>query len=144
MKYPKIRLPMERHGLAQDFSAGGRTQQEFARECDINTIMRKYERDGLLDHVMREGGVYTDYTEIADFHTAMNVVREAQEMFDTLPAALREEFGNDPGEFLEWTDTATEEQLREKGLVPPLPVPEEPAIAPGGEPAPVVESPTTT
>lgn len=130
--YDKVSHPGE------SFEGAGRTQQEFARECNINTIMAKYERDGLLEHVMREGGVYADYSDVTDFHTAMNVVRDAQEMFETLPAKLREEFDNDPGVFLEWTDSATESELREKGLLPPVPEPAEPAPP---EPAPAVEEP---
>lgn len=136
--YDKVSHPGE------SFVGPGRTQQEFARECDINTIMKRYERDGLLEHVMANEGQYADLGDMQEFHDAMNTVRAAQESFETLPASMREEFNNDPAEFLEFTSSATEGQLREKGLLPPVPDPEEPVPVVSTEPAPVVDSPTTT
>ena len=97
----------------------GRTMQEFKDECDINTIMHKYTRDGLVDHVREHEGKYGDFTAVVDYHTAMNITVEAREMFMTLPADLRSEFDNDPGKFLDFAnDPENEEKMREMGLLP--------------------------
>ena len=119
----------------------GLTEQSHKAECDVNTILAKFRQNGLVDHVLDVGGQYGDYSGAVDFHTALNQVREATEMFMTLPADLRKEFDNDPGAFLEWTESATEEDLREKGLLPeptvqpPSEAPAEPVAADPVEPA---------
>lgn len=115
-----IRKPYdERYRVCVDCSEGGLTHQSFKKECDINTIMRKFEKDQMLEHVSRLEGSYGDFGDGTDFHESLNIVRRAEEMFMTLPAAMRAEFSNDPSEFLTFTATATEEQLRERGLAVP-------------------------
>lgn len=94
--------------------------QSAKAECDINTIMQRYQRDGLVDHVNKFHGDYGDFTNVPqDFHEAMQQVQEANEMFLTLPSSVRERFGNDPGAFLEAVDGASADELRELGLLPP-------------------------
>ena len=105
----------------------GLTEQSHKAECDVNSIMAKFRQNGLVDHVLDVAGQYGDYSGAVDFHTALNQVREATDMFMTLPSDLRKEFDNDPGAFLEWTESATEDDLREKGLLP------EPTAAPPSE-----------
>lgn len=98
------------------------TDQSFKDECDINFIMQKYEKTGLLDHVNTYQGQYGDFTDAPDYHTALNKMNDAQEMFMTVPAKIRELFNNDPGEFLEFVlDGQNEEAMREMGLLPPAP-----------------------
>lgn len=103
----------------QEPGTEGGAEQSHLAECDVNTIMAKFQRDGLADHVVAVAGNYGDYTGAVDYHSALSQVREAQEMFMTLPSDLRTEFDNDPGAFLEFAETATEDELREKGLLPP-------------------------
>lgn len=112
------------------------TKQEFKDECDINNIVKKFERDQLVDHVMAVQGRYGDFGEAGTFHEAMNTVRDAQEMFESVPAAIRAEFGNDPGAFLDWAINAPDDELRERGLMPPASVDPAPGGAPG---APAVD-----
>lgn len=98
----------------------GRTKQAFKAECDINTIMKRYEKTGIVDHVARFGGRYGDYLGAVDYHTAMNEVTKAQEMFLSLPARVRARFGNDPGQFVEFAlNPENLDELRELGLAPP-------------------------
>lgn len=96
------------------------TDQSFKDECDINFIMKKYQKTGLLDHVNQYQGHYGDFSEAPDYHTALNKMNEAQEMFLTVPSSIREIFNNDPGEFLEFVlDSDNEQEMRELGLLPP-------------------------
>jgi phage internal scaffolding protein len=92
-------------------------QQHYKEECDINTILEKFNITGLLPETTLSPR-YGDFTGIGDYHTALNRVIAAQEEFEALPAQIRARFDNDPAqliEFLENSDNRPEaEQL---GLV---------------------------
>ena len=109
----------------------GRTQQNFAKDCDINEIMKRYEKTGLVAHVNRFQGSYGDVTGALDFHSAQNAVIAATEAFMTLPARIRQKFANDPGAFLAFVeDPANEDKMRDMGLLPPAePLAADPAAA---------------
>lgn len=79
------------------------TQQQFREECDINTIVERFGLTGQMPQNLAMP-VSGDFTGVTDFHTAMNVVRQAQEQFLTLPGELRERFGNDPGALVAFLD----------------------------------------
>ncbi len=117
-------------------SDDGMTKQGHKSECDINVIMKKYLKTGLVGHASRFEGVYGDAPAI-DFHSAMNVVMEGQEAFDALPSATRQRFGNDPGAFLDFVqDAGNESEMRDLGLLDPVPEPDPaPVTAPLAEPA---------
>ena len=100
------------------------TQQAFVKDCDINGIMARYEKTGLLNHVAKYQGHYGDFSGPTDYHTAMNMVIAAREMFETLPSGLRKQFANDAGAFLQWAnDPENEAAMREMGLLPQSPLP---------------------
>ena len=104
-----------------DQHVGGETmtQQHMAEACDINNIMARYEETGLIDHLNQYQGEYGDFTVMPDFHTAMNKIKAAEEMFLTLPAKVREKFENDPGSFVEFaTNEDNLDEMRELGLAP--------------------------
>lgn len=106
--------------VSKDCSQDGMTHQEEADACDINKIMSRYEKTGLMAHVNEHEGQYGDFTAVTDFHTAMSIVTEAQSMFMSLPASVRGRFGNDPGAFLDYAnDPANADGMRELGLLPP-------------------------
>ena len=126
----KIRNAFQRERVQTDVSGPSLTKQVYAAECDINNIMRKYERTGLLQHVNQYEGQYGDFTETpASYHEAMNIVVAADEMFQTVPSQIRARFGNDPGAFLAFVDDpANEQEMRNLGLLPPA----KPGPAEGG------------
>lgn len=99
-----------------------RTKQEFAQECDINVIMKRYQRDGLLLHVNRFQGKYDDVTGAVSYHEAQNIMLAAQDAFMSLPSSVRTQFDNDPGKFLEFaSDPGNKERMREMGLLKEVP-----------------------
>jgi len=123
------------------FSMPSRTKQSFAEECDINNIMLKYKKTGLIDHVARYPGGYADLADVVEYHEGLNMIAEAKEAFQSLPAALRARFDNDPGQFLAFVENPENlEELREMGLAlpkePTEPPPAEPLAAPAA-PAPI-------
>lgn len=125
----------ERPRVQKFFMKPSMTKQSFKAECDINTIMKKYEKTGLISHVAKHNGRYGDFLAAPDYLDAMVSVVQAQEAFSTLPAALRKRFGNDPAEFLDFvSNPANEDEMRKLGLLKPLrPVDDVPASTPAGD-----------
>ncbi|QCQ84781.1 internal scaffolding protein [Blackfly microvirus SF02] len=113
------------------------TRQEFAEECDINQLMKRY--DG---HVIGGPGnlpvrepMYFDFADLPqDLMGYLTFMNEAQAQFMSLPAAVRKEFDNDPVEFVAYaSDPSSLEQMRSWGLAPPAKPPETPVPPPPGE-----------
>lgn len=111
----------------------GMTRQEFKDECDINILLAQYEKTGQLNHFNPRSPQYFDATGLpADYLQSMMMIREAGEAFMRLPAAVRKTFDNDPEAFVAFAaDPDNLEQMREWGLAPPAPAPEEPKLDPG-------------
>lgn len=96
------------------------TRQEFADECDINTIMARYEKTGGQMPVPGREPQYLDLTGLPDFQAAMQMMIDADNAFMSLPAGIRRDFDNDPAKFVEFAeDRKNLDQLREWGLAPP-------------------------
>ena len=115
-----------------------RAIQSAKDECDINTIVRRFGLTGELpnDLKMPQSG---DFTDVPDFHTAMNLVRSAQEEFLRVPAEIRARFANDPQRLMAFIeDDSNLEEARKLGfLADPVKVPEPmrvQVVAPSGTP----------
>lgn len=103
--------------------------QSAKDETDINTIVRKFGLTGELpsDIKMPQTG---DFTNIPDFHTAMNIIRTTQEEFLRVPAEVRARFNNDPQRFMEFVeDDSNRDEARKMGLLRPDPI-----VPPSGTP----------
>lgn len=118
----------------------GMTEQSHKAACDINNIMARYTRTGVMEHVREFEPVYSEQTP-DDYHTSMNVVADAKTMFEELPSKMRRHFGDDVSAFLEFCATAKEpaaelqdlaEEYRKQALgIPPSGQPEpEPKATP--------------
>ena len=77
-----------------------RTQQQYAAECDINTIMKGYTQDGLVPPGTTQTAVYGDFTTTDDYLTALLTIENARLQFEELPARVRARFNNNPVDFL--------------------------------------------
>lgn len=105
------------------------TKQEFADECDINTIMANFERTGEIYTSQTLVPRYGDFSIVPDYQTAQNLVIEAQASFDSLPSKLRERFHNDPAEFLEFvSDERNVDEMRQLGILEQASVPVSPPV----------------
>ncbi len=110
-----------------------RTKQSFKDECNINNIMLKYVRTGILEHGNRHQAQYGDVPAV-DFRAALETVLNAQEVFDELPAKIRSRFRNDPAEFLGFCEDP--DNVGEAATLGLLKVAETPDPAPPPDPPP--------
>ena len=99
----EIRGPFWRESVPTAIYGPSRTKQSHQKECDVNEILKKFRATGVITHRNKYEGEYGDFTDApASYHEAMNIMREADEMFMSIPAHVRSEFDNDPGKFLEF------------------------------------------
>lgn len=93
-------------------------RQEMKDEADINTIVRNFGVTGKVT-MPSKLPTYGDFEDIFDFRTAMQSVREAEKAFESIPAKVRNRFGNDPQAFVEFcSDPANLPELISLGLAP--------------------------
>lgn len=117
----KIRSAHKPHARVQlETSGQSMTKQSFQAECDINTIMQKYTKTGLIEHVREHGGQYGDFVTAPEYHEAMTAVVEANAAFQSVPAEMRNRFQNDPAQFLDFVQNPDNiDELVEMGLAEP-------------------------
>lgn len=110
------------------FDGESKTEQHHKQQCNINTIMQKAYKTGLVPQ--RRGALCGDFTNRVDYQTACNKIADAKQDFAELPSNLRRRFHNDPGEFIDFL--ADEKNLDEAVKLGILSVvePETPDIPP--------------
>ena len=93
-----------------------RTKSEFADECDINKIMARYRRTGVLPIDVRKEAAarFGDFSQLPSFMEMQDTLIAANDLFMALPAAVRKQFGNDPHEFLAAAETKEGRELLQK------------------------------
>lgn len=120
--------------------------QSAAEDADINNIVRRFGLTGQAPQFNREP-FYGDFTEVPDFQSALDRMREAERSFNDLSADVRRRFDNEPAKLWEYLHSEFDEkklaEARELGLVdreeaPPAPMrvevanfPQPPQAAPG-------------
>lgn len=127
MNYKDIELvsqskPLIRHGLdglndqmsiltAHSNSEPSRTKQSDADAADINKILERYQRTGLLPEIIKVEPRYGDFSDAPTFLEAQQIVQHALFQFENLDAQVRKRFQNDPSQFLDFAsnpDNASE------------------------------------
>lgn len=94
------------------------TKQSMKAECDINGIMKRFEKTGLISHAATREAYFADVSAVPDFASAVDIVRKAEDMFMTLPAKLRAEFDNDAARYVAFcADPANHDRMVELGLI---------------------------
>lgn len=95
------------------------TKQADMPETDINKIIARYQNNGDPSIFMRNtNAAYIDASEAPDYFECLNIVKQAQESFQELPAEIRDRFANDPGELITAiSDPERWEELSELGIL---------------------------
>lgn len=81
------------------------TQQHCAEDCDVNEIVARAARTGILgDPMMIANKVasFGDFSGVGDYKSCLDKVLAAQQGFLALPLDLRTRFDNDPGKLLDF------------------------------------------
>ena len=135
MKFRKAYDERKRHGF--ETVGESLTQQHFGKEADIKNIIKKHDRTGIISHVARGVASYGDYSMVNEYREALDIVNASTASFMELPADIRKQFNNDPGEFFEFaTDPKNGDKMVALGLAEAPPLPED---RPHPEPLQAVE-----
>lgn len=106
------------------------TKQNMADDLNVNKIIKKYNKTGVLQNAHNYEGVYGEFTSY-DLREAIEKVQKADELFMQVPSNIRLQFNNDAGAFIDFaTNQANLKQLRDWGLAHPEKepvIPEKPA-----------------
>lgn len=99
-------------------------QQQFKDDCNLNSIMERFNATGEMSHFHNIAAQYGDFTHVTDYQTSLNTIIAAQATFDALPASLRKRFDNDPSQFVDFcSDEKNRDELRSLGLLKPEVIP---------------------
>lgn len=78
------------------------TKQEFKFECDVNNVVKSFKPHHMQAMLAANlaSGAYTDLPDAYDYQDALHLVQDAEKRFMTMPAKVRDRFGQDPSQFL--------------------------------------------
>lgn len=94
-----------------------KTRQSDKDSCDVNLIMKRYEKTGELP-AFANSAFFADVSELGDFRAVQEKILLAKQVFDQLPADVRLSFKNDVAEFMDWASAAeNRDGLVELGLI---------------------------
>lgn len=109
-----------------------RTRQEFKDQCDINKIINRHMMTGEITHINQRVPRYADTSKVPDYLNAMIIVKQAEMLFNSLPAVIRERFKNQPDRMVEFCqDDKNYDEAVKLGLIES---PKSKNGEPGGEP----------
>lgn len=78
------------------------TEQSHKNECDINKIVARALKSGVLP-VVSDRGLFGDFSNV-DYQNMQIKIARAKEQFMRLPVNIRTRFSNDVGSLLEFID----------------------------------------
>lgn len=98
IRYAKVKECQLRYDIKGDLTSESKTQQEFRESSDINNIINKYKKTGILssgDIKATRSPQYGDFmnTDYVEMH---RTIANVQEKFGQLAATKRKEFDNKP------------------------------------------------
>ena len=117
-----------------EFKEPTMTVQSEKDNCDINVIMNRYATCGTPLPLRQDGmqPVFADVSDLGDYMENFNRCKQAEDMFNALPSALRKELDNNPANLLPFIqDENNRERCYEYGLLnrPPVEVSETPPVS---------------
>lgn len=100
-------------------------KQEFQFECDINNVVKQFKPHHMAQMLAANlaSGAYSDLPDDYDFQAALELVKDAEARFMTMPSKIRDRFGHDPALFLAFAGNPDNlAEMRSLGLALPEPV----------------------
>lgn len=100
------------------------TTQADRNEADINKIIARFEKAGMITTLNKNQPFYGDVSEFDGLQDAIIKVQNANELFMDMSAAIRERFDNDPVKMIEFLqDERNRKEAEELGMIVPRPAP---------------------
>lgn len=116
----KFRTRFDRNRVVTTVEGPSKTKQSERDACDINQIMKRFERTGILPEMIRKEPHYGDFSDPVTYQEALNLVIHTGEQFAALPAKIRARFENDPEQFLAFcSDAKNADEMADMGLMKP-------------------------
>lgn len=95
------------------------TPQDKLNQCDINRIMARAKKNGIMPNFNQRKLIYADFASLPTYQESLNKVIAMENEFQSLPAKTRKEFDNDPQKLLDFVlDPKNEEKAIELQLLP--------------------------
>lgn len=103
-----------------------RTQKSFQRSADINNIVSRYTKSGILatdpSSQPTRQMIFQDLRKRYDFYEVNKMVSAARSEFELLPSADRAKFANSVEVFVDWlSDPSNMDDAIENGYIPDNP-----------------------
>jgi len=112
-----------------EFKKPSLTQQHHANDVNINKIIERFNKTGVLGDGLQRRGNYADVSLFGDFGECQRRIEAARESFASLPVQVKKLAGNDPSRLWDVLNNPENRQLLEKAGV--LKTPEKPVPPPG-------------
>ena len=117
------------------FTKPSLTKPQFADDCDLSVIVRRFLRTGQLPDTPSRPQI-DDATEMSpDFFEALEPAVKAQQQFDLLPLEVRNRFNNDALLWFEEAVKAAGDKPADKPAEPPVDKPGQPSVDKPGQPS---------
>lgn len=121
-----INMSIVNGGRVLNCNGDGRTKQSFRDRVNINTIIAKHRRTGMIEHLNAKAPFYGDVSEFVDYQTCMEKVKRANELFMLMSPEVRDKFENDPQQMISFlSDEKNMDEAVRLGMVkakPPVEV----------------------
>ncbi len=99
-----------------------KTKQSLADNANVNKIIKKYNKTGVIPNMNALEAVYGEITS-QDLQDAIHKVDSSYEAFMQVPSEIRAKFNNDAGSFIDYaTNPDNINEMRQYGLAPQPPV----------------------
>lgn len=94
-------------------------QQHMKDDCDINILMERYIVTGEIRQLATPP-LQGDFTNTQTYQEALNLMIQARQSFEALPAKVRSRFDNDPALFVDFcSQEENRDEMRQMGLWSP-------------------------
>lgn len=116
---PEMRALCQRQGNSdKDGKPIYFTEQAHKDQCDVNKIIAKYDRSGVITHINTFEAQFGDLSGV-DYKMMKDKVARAQTMFEQLPSNIRNEFDNNAEHLLHFMDNPNNrDKAISMGLIP--------------------------
>lgn len=102
MKRPELLRYEKTEDMKLHTGSESKVQQHFKDEVDINKMIKKYKKTGLMRGISPDKMRFGDFSNVPDYMTLRNKVINIEQLFMKYPSEVRARFDNDASKFVEF------------------------------------------